>query len=144
MVPAGSEGMKLLLETESMVRLVPDGEGFVVEDAAAVGLSPFHLLGAALATCSWSVLTSWAQHARLGLEGLELAVEWRLGGDPVRVSNVRLTVLWPGLSEARLAAARRAAAQCTIHHTLARGSAVETRVVRTLNGGGWRLQPGSG
>ena len=126
--------MKIILEDNDRIRLTADAGGFTFEsaddagDGADVGLSPFHLLAASLATCTYSVLHSWAHHAGLPMEGLAIGVSWELGGEPVRVSDVRMELDWPGLPPARAEAARRAAAQCTVHHTLEHGSRVETRV----------------
>jgi uncharacterized OsmC-like protein len=119
--------MRLILESDRSVRLRPGGASFSVESDGVV-LSPFHLLAGALATCSWSVLESWSKHAGLALGDLELWVEWEFGGEPVRVAAMVLDVVWPGLPSARVAAARRAAGQCTVHHTLVHGTRVETRV----------------
>lgn len=127
MLPA-SPRMRIILETEERIRLEADAGGFAFETTDDTGLSPFHLLAASLATCTYSVVHSWAHHAGLGLDGLAIIVEWELGGDPVRVSEVRMDLEWPGLPTARREAARRVAAQCTIHHTLEHGSHVETRV----------------
>jgi uncharacterized OsmC-like protein len=131
--------MRLILETEASIRLSPNGPDLVVEPQGDVVLSPFHLLGASLALCTWSVLASWAEQANLPVEELELVVDWAFGGDPVRVSEVGLDVVWPGLPPARLEGARRAARYCTVHHTLEHGSRLTTRVLesrRDLDGGG--------
>lgn len=125
---APAPGMRLILETEASIRLAPGGAELAVESAGEVSLSPFHLLAASLALCTWSVLASWAEQARLPAETLELVVRWEFGGDPVRVADVELRVEWPGLPAARRDAARRAAGQCTVHHTLEHGSRVTTRV----------------
>ncbi len=53
---------------------------------------------------------------------------WEIGGDPYRVTHVEMALEWPALPASRTEAARRAAAQCTVHHTLEAGSHVETRV----------------
>lgn len=120
--------MRILLEREDRIRLTASDGGFAFEATDEAGLSPFHLLAASLATCTWSVLHGWAHHAGLSLEGLAIGVEWEIGGEPVRVSRMRMELEWPGLPEQRREAARRVAAQCTVHHTLEHGSAVETRV----------------
>lgn len=119
--------MRIVLETEERIRLVADGAEFAIEPDGA-GLSPFHLLASSLATCTYSVLHGWAEQARLGVDGLEIRVDWRLGGDPVRVAAIEMEIAWPGLPAARREAARRVAAHCTIHHTLTEATSVETRV----------------
>lgn len=119
--------MKIVLETEDTLRLVPDDQAFAIE-AREGGLSPFHLLAASLATCTYSVLHAWAHQAGLALDGMEIGVRWELGGDPVRVSAMDMEIHWPELPSARREAARRVAAHCTIHNTLLAPTPVETRV----------------
>lgn len=123
--------MKIILESASSIRIAQSEGPLAVEAVAEAELSPFHLLAASLAMCSWSVLHGWADHAGLPHSGLELVVEWSFGGDPVRVSELRLDLVWPGLPPRRQEAARRAAAQCTVHHTLEHGTVVSTRVRST-------------
>lgn len=120
--------MRIILEGEDRIRLTAGEGGFAFESAGEAGLSPFHLLAASLATCTYSVLHSWAHHAGLSMTGLAILVSWEFGGDPVRVSEIGMELDWPGLPPARAEAARRVAAQCTVHHTLEHGSHVETRV----------------
>lgn len=119
--------MKIVLESEDRIRLVPGEEGFAIE-ALDGGLSPFHLLAASLATCTYSVLHGWAHQAGLEMDGLEIGVDWELGGDPVRVTGMDMEIAWPGLPPGRREAAGRVAAHCTIHNTLLASTAVETRV----------------
>lgn len=120
--------MKIVLEGEERIRLEQSDEGFAFEAPGTATLSPFHLLAASLATCTFSVLVSWAEHARLEVGELAIEVDWELGGDPVRVSRMGMRIDWPELPEGRRQAAQRVAAQCTIHHTLAHGSDVATQV----------------
>lgn len=120
--------MRIILETEHSIRLAAGAGDLALEATPGVALSPFHLLAASLGACTWSVLLGWAESAGLEATGLELGVEWEFGGDPVRVSEFRLAVAWPGLAAERQSAAARAAAHCTVHHTLEYGSRVTTRV----------------
>ena len=126
--------MRIVLETEHRIRLIPGDEGFMLE-AGEAGLSPFHLLAAGLATCTHSVLHDWAHHAGLPLEGLEVVVEWEIGDAPLRVTGMDMEIVWPGLPAERRKAAVRAAAQCTVHNTLSHGTPVETRVADPVPGG---------
>lgn len=119
--------MRIVLESEHAIRLVADDE-VLAFDAREAGLSPFHLLAAALATCTWSVLHGWAHHASLDLEGLEIEVVWEIGDDPVRVTRMDMALHWPALPPERHAAAVRAAAHCTVHNTLLHATPVETRM----------------
>ncbi|HSH46658.1 MAG TPA: OsmC family protein, partial [Longimicrobiales bacterium] len=123
----GVRTMKIVLETEHRIRLVPDDAGFAFE-AVEGGLSPFHLLAASLATCTYSVIHSWAHQAGLDMAGLEIVVAWEFGGDPVQVSRMDMDIAWPGLPPVRREAARRVAEHCTVHHTLMAPTTVETRV----------------
>lgn len=104
-------------------------------EAGDAGLSPFHLLAAGLATCTYSVLHDWAHHAGLPLQGLEVVVDWEIGDAPLRVTRMDMEILWPGLPSERRKAAVRAAAQCTIHNTLSHVTPVETRVADPVPGG---------
>lgn len=126
--------MRIVLETEDRIRLQANGEGFIFE-AVEGTLSPFHLLAAGLATCTHSVLHAWADHAGLPLQGLEIVVEWEIGDHPLRVTGIDMEIVWPSLPPERHKAAVRAAAQCTVHNTLAHGTPVETRVGEEEAGG---------
>jgi uncharacterized OsmC-like protein len=119
--------MEIHLSTDDSIRLTDTGPGFAFESGAAESLSPFHLLAASLATCTYSVLQSYGQHAKIPLDDLAIDVGWTLGGDPFRVIDMEMVLHWPGLPAARREAARRAAAQCTIHHTL--GHDLEVRTI---------------
>lgn len=80
--------------------------------------SPFHMLASSLATCTFSVMHSWATHADLRADDLTIDVRWTFAEDPRRVDHIELTFDWPSLPERRLAAAKRVAEMCTIHTTL--------------------------
>jgi len=121
--------MKLILESDQRIRLNADEQAFAIE-AAGGELSPFHLLAASLATCTWSVLLAWATQADLETQDLQITVDWEFGGDPYQVSGIVMELIWPGLPPERHAAARRAAALCTVHSTLEHGTEVMTRVAR--------------
>lgn len=120
--------MEIHIRSDDRIRLTEAEPGFIIDPGDSDTVSPFHLLAASLATCTYSVLHSYGQHAKIPLEGLAIDVAWELGGDPFRVTEVEMALHWPDLPDARRAAAERAAAQCTIHHTLAHGATVRTRV----------------
>jgi uncharacterized OsmC-like protein len=80
--------------------------------------SPFHMLASGLATCTFSVMHSWATHADLRADDLTIDVHWTFAEDPRRIDHIELTFDWPSLPERRLAAAKRVAEMCTIHTTL--------------------------
>lgn len=120
--------MEIQLSSEDRIRLTAAGPGVAFQATDGAELSPFHLLAASLATCTYAVLQSYGEHARIPLDGLAIEVGWELGGEPFRVTRMDMEVDWVGLPPERRDAARRAAAQCTVHHTLQHGSPVETRV----------------
>jgi uncharacterized OsmC-like protein len=112
--------VKITLTGEDSVRLEPTEGPMTIESPTAERqYSPFHMLGSSLAYCTFSVLHSWATHANLSIEGMTLDVTWKFStDDPKRVSDIALTFHWPSLPPARLAAAKRVAAMCTVHATL--------------------------
>ena len=120
--------MEIHLSTEESIRLTTAGEGVAFVPRESASLSPFHLLAASLATCTHAVLHSYGHTAGIPLDDLAVDVSWEFGGAPYRVSRMRMTIDWPALPAGRRGAARRAAAQCTVHHTLEQGSHVETHV----------------
>lgn len=120
--------MEIQLSTDDSIRLTAGSEGFSFEPGEASSLSPFHLLAASLAMCTYSVLDGYAHQAGLPLDGLAIHVSWELGGDPYRVTRTEMTLEWPGLPPSRREAARRVASHCTIHATLEHGGEVETRI----------------
>lgn len=120
--------MQIHLTGDDRIRLTGAGSALTIESTGEHALSPFHLLAASLATCTWAVLRSYGEHARIPLDDLAIEVAWEMGGEPYRVTGLRMAIDWPGLPPARREAARRAAAHCTVHHTLEHGSSVETVV----------------
>ena len=111
--------MKITLLSDDAIRLEPTPGMLTIEAASAdLDYSPFHMLASGLATCSLSVLQSWATHAKVPTDDLSLEVQWRFADDPHRVSNMAVIVDWKSLPAERMATARRVAALCTIHATL--------------------------
>ena len=111
--------MKITLLADDHIRLEPVPGPMTIEATSAeMVYSPFHMLGSSLATCTFSVIESWASHARLPLDDLTIDVRWRFGEDPHRVSDLDVTFAWPSLPANRVAAARRVAELCTVHATL--------------------------
>jgi uncharacterized OsmC-like protein len=111
--------MKIILLSEDSIRLVPDAGPMTIEaQDPDQSYSPFHMLGSALATCTFSVLYSWATHAKLSVDDLTIDVSWTFAEDPYRVGSIEMTYDWPSLPENRVRAASRAAELCTIHTTL--------------------------
>lgn len=111
--------MKISLLSDDAVRVEPiDGPMTVEADTADRQFSPFHMLAAGLAYCTWSVLYSWAEHAKLDAGRLAVEVRWTFAEEPHRVGTMTMKIDWPGLPEPRRAAAQRAAGLCAIHQTL--------------------------
>lgn len=111
--------MKILLTSEESIRLEPAPGPMTIEaDTADQRYSPFHMLGSSLAYCTWSILASWASHAKIATDGLVLDVSWSFADDPHRIGSIALTFDWPELPANRRAAAERVAAMCPVHVTL--------------------------
>jgi uncharacterized OsmC-like protein len=111
--------MKITLLGEDAIRLEPVVGPLTIEaPTAEMQYSPFHMLASSLASCIFSVLYSWATHAKLSVDDLVLEVRWTFADDPHRVSDLAVTFDWPSLPANRLAAARRVAELCTVHATL--------------------------
>lgn len=111
--------MKITLLSEDAIRLEPTPGALTIEAPTAdTQYSPFHMLASGMAFCTYSVLHSWATHAKVPVDDLALEVQWRFADDPHRVSDMRVLLDWPSLPANRLAAAKRVAELCTVHATL--------------------------
>lgn len=111
--------MKITLLADDAIRLEPVPGPMTIEAASAdMTYSPFHMLASSLATCTFSVIESWASHAKLSLDDLSIDVRWRFGDEPHRVSGLDVSFAWPSLPANRVAAALRVAELCTVHATL--------------------------
>jgi uncharacterized OsmC-like protein len=110
--------VKITLLSDDAIRLTPDPGPMTIEaQSAEQTYSPFHMLASSLATCTFSVMYSWATHADLRADDLSIEVRWTFADDPQRVGEMSLAFAWPSLPERRLAAAKRVAEMCTIHAT---------------------------
>ena len=117
--------MKITLLSDDAIRLEPTAGPLTVEAPAAdVLYSPFQMLASGLASCTFSVLYSWATHADLSVDDLAIEVHWSFADDPHRMSDIRMVLDWPSLPANRTAAARRASELCTIHATLTHPPAI--------------------
>ena len=111
--------MKITLLSDDAIRLEPIAGPMTIEASSAeMAYSPFHMLGSSLATCTFSVINSWATHAKIPVDDLFIDVRWKFGEDPHRVSDITVSFDWKSLPPNRVAAARRVAELCTIHATL--------------------------
>lgn len=110
--------MKITLLDDQSIRLEDDGGPMTIEaQSADQSYSPFHMLASGLALCTYSVLHSWATHAKLTPDTLAIDVRWEFADKPHRVGSYAVSLRWPGLPEARREVALRAAKLCTVHAT---------------------------
>jgi uncharacterized OsmC-like protein len=111
--------VKITLLSDDAIRLTPEPGPMTIEaQSIEQTYSPFHMLASSLATCTFSVMHSWATHADLQSDDLAIEVRWTFAEDPQRVGSMALTFEWPSLPERRLAAAKRVAEMCSVHATL--------------------------
>ena len=111
--------MKITLLSEEAIRLEGTAGPLTIEAASAEqSYSPFHMLASSLASCTWSVLASWAEHKGLDVGQLAVDVDWTFAEQPKRVGSIRVGLKWPGLSADLHERALRVAALCTVHKTL--------------------------
>jgi Predicted redox protein, regulator of disulfide bond formation len=121
--------MKITLVGEDGIRLEPTTGPMTIEaDSADQLYSPFHMLGSGLAFCTYSVLASWASHAKLDSNDITVSVTWKFADDPHRVQNIDMQIDWPSLAPERKTAAERVAALCAIHATLSHSPNIVTNV----------------
>jgi uncharacterized OsmC-like protein len=121
--------MRLIVETDDRIRLEMAGEAFDIASQAGYP-SPFHLLAGSLASCTALTVQSWARGVNIDADRLEISVSWEVAENrPKRVTRMKMEIRWPGLPEARVATAERAADLCPIHATLLRASEISRRIV---------------
>lgn len=122
--------MKITLIGDDGIRL-EDSAGLLTIEAPTAGeqYSPFHMLASGLAACTFSVLHSWAEHAKLDAAPLAIEVRWTFAEEPHRVGAMKVTLRWPGLPAERRQAAQRAAALCAVHKTLEHPPAITMELV---------------
>lgn len=112
--------MRIILSGETEIQLRLGGAELEIESRSPeITFSPLHMLAASLATCTYSVLLSWALPAGLEIEDLELILNWEYVDDPYRVGSYDLNILWPSLPPNRREAALRVSQYCTVKNTLA-------------------------
>ena len=117
--------MKITLVSDDAIRYEAAPGPLTIEaDSADRQYSPFHMLGSALAVCTFSVLASWATHANIPFEELSIDVSWTFAEKPHRVETVQMKFAWKSLPASRLEAAKRAATLCPVHATLTHGAQV--------------------
>ncbi len=111
--------MKITLIGDEALRVEPsDGMMMIEAESPEQSYSPYHMLVSGLGACTWYVLQSWGANAGITSNDLTIDVTWSFAESPHRVANIDLQFQWPSLPESRMEAAKRAAAQCPVHHTL--------------------------
>lgn len=128
--------MQIVILDEQRIRLETAGGD---EEELAVDGGPFGpipMLAASLALCTASVIHSYAETARLDVDGLAIEINWDFAEDPHRIGHYTITLYLPeGVPAARHRAIIRAVDTCTVHQTLSHAPSFET-VVETLLPGG--------
>ncbi|HST08164.1 MAG TPA: OsmC family protein, partial [Gemmatimonadaceae bacterium] len=82
--------MKITLTGEESLRLEPTTGQLTIEAPSHdQHYSPFHMLGSALGSCTFSVLQSWASNKNLGVDDLKLDVTWKFMEGQHRVESMR-------------------------------------------------------
>ncbi len=122
--------MKISLIAGDAIRLEPLPGPMTIEAATEDQVySPFHMLGSSLAFCTYSVLASWASHAKLDSDDIAIEVHWTFVEDPHRIGAVEMKVEWPSLPPQRQTAAQRVAHMCAVHATFQHPPQLSTTVV---------------
>lgn len=117
--------MRIVLETETSLRIAPDGSALIVEAPdAARGYQPLDMLASALGTCTHATLAGWGEREGLAPTALRLVVAWTV--EEHRAAGYTITIEWDGLAPARHRVAERVAATCPVHRLL--GAAVPITV----------------
>lgn len=117
--------MKITLLSDDSIRVEPTSGPLTIDAPSDdQSLSPFHMMGAALATCTISAMYAWAQQADLDTSGITVDVSWTFADNPHRVGSLELSFRWPGLPENRVEAAYRVTELCAIHATLTHPPAI--------------------
>ena len=121
--------MKISLISEDGIRLEPLPGPMTIEAATEDQVySAFHMLGSGLAFCTYSVLASWASHAKLRSDDIVIEVQWTFVEDPHRIGKIDMKVDWPSLPPQRQAAAQRVADMCAVHASLKHPPELSTTV----------------
>ncbi len=111
--------MKIVLTSAESVRLEPTPGQLTIEAPSPdMGYSPFHMLGSSLATCTFSVLQSWATNKNFAVDDLRVDVSWTFAEQPHRVGSMKVKLEWPSLAADMWPRAIRVANLCGVHNTL--------------------------
>lgn len=122
--------MKITLTGEESLRLEPTPGMLTIEAPSRDrGYSPFHMLGSALAGCTFSVLQSWGSNKGLNFDDLKIDVDWKFAEGEHRVEKMSVRIGWPSLPAELWPRALRAAHVCGVHQTLTHSVAVDVEAV---------------
>lgn len=123
--------MKITLVADDTVRYEAMPGPLTIEaPSAEKPYTAFHMLASALAQCTYDTVRSWATHAKIEAGDLVVEVRLSFSEKPHRASGFAVTLRWPSLPEARVAAAKRAGELCAVHQTLAHQPVIESVVRR--------------
>lgn len=123
--------MKITLTGEESLRLEPAAGPLTIEAPSRDrSYSPFHMLGSALGSCTFSVLQSWATNKNLGTDDLKIDIGWKFAENQHRVESMRVKLDWPSLTAELWPRAIRVAHLCGVHQTLGRQVAIEVDAVQ--------------
>jgi len=115
----GEAKVKITLLSDDAIRLESMPGPMTIEAMSETqNYSAFHMLASGLASCTHSVLASWATHAGIEVDDLTVDVRWSFVDEPHRVGSMDVQLTWPSLPEKRMEAAKRVAKLCAIHATL--------------------------
>lgn len=120
--------MELVILAEEHIRLETNhaDEGLNIDGEP---FGPVQMLATSLALCTASAIQSYAQTAKLDIDGLAIELRWDYADAPYRVGSYDMTLHLPDhLPEPRRRAITRAADTCTVHQTLHHGAHVATTV----------------
>jgi len=122
--------MKITLTSEESIRLEPlPGPMTIGAQSEDQLYSPFHMMGSGLAFCTYSVLASWASHAKLNSDDIVVDVHWTFVEEPHRVGTIEMKIEWPSLPPQRQTAAKRVADMCALHATFEHPPTMTTDVI---------------
>ena len=111
--------MKITLLSDDSIRLEGTPGPLTIEASSSErSYSPFHMLASALASCTYSVLASLAEHKSLRFDSLAITVSWEFADQPKRVGSMTVTIAWPELPSEQRERAGRVAGLCAVHRTL--------------------------
>lgn len=131
-VETGNQAVNIQLVSDTEIRLSRlHNDGFdVTADHPELYYGAMETFVTSLAMCTFAVLSAYGERIDAGVEDLTMRMRWRYGERPHRIESVDMEIHWPEIPDSRLDAAMRAAATCTLHHTLEHAVEVETMIDR--------------